>query len=169
MKIAQASHPTPIKRAVAPLAVLIFMLAACVQNSTAVLRVSQKATDLNLIQRVKAEAEARCERDDGLRNITWPYPTMPGGWEFKPNQMPPYTMPTPNLGARSLRDRAANYITLKIEDPAWPAAHLMIELTMGGSTPLHDENQVATYGAQKATYTCMDGVQFSSVAFTFVP
>lgn len=91
------------------LTIAALMLASCAHQRTALLRISQQETDLNMIQRVKAEAEAECARDDGLRGVTWPYPSIHGndyGLEYVTSGLaqeinslkPPGSTPTPRPG-----------------------------------------------------------------------
>lgn len=55
-----------------------FALAACAQHHAMPLKVSQRATDLHLVERVRTEALSECASDDGLRGVTWPYSSLPG-------------------------------------------------------------------------------------------
>lgn len=141
--------------------VMTLALASCAHQRTEVLKISQQETDLNMVQRVKIEAEAECGSDDGLRGVTWPYPSLPGD-ELGLAQTPgftPFRSPTSNVSpsATPSRDQRA-------------AASLMRDLARNARAAyLHDAGQVGQYGPQAAIYTCNDGVQLSSTSFVFVP
>lgn len=117
--------------------------------------VSQAQMNMNMVNRVRAEAQTACSGDDGLKAVEWPYDSSPTG-HFPPFVLGRFEDQPP--GTQRVSDRNAMDVTNAMQVLAEKAPHFF-EIQQISESAL----------AAPAVYYCSDGTMMHSKRFRFAP